>query len=269
MLRVGAIDREQRQAWQEERARRGLVPGAAEFGRLGLMVRLDDPSVLVKTLPADPLRTFLEFDDEALLGFVLPDRLTGQSMNVLSRLDRVTSTSEALVRYADDRTPSGRWRAFAALRREGGVEVGFGSPARRRFGQESHLAGRSAYMLFVVAHAIRMAVECQARLIERHHLDQLLPMEVDVALPGAERAILAGFASGWAIPEYDLGEVRECVETGPLVRLEVEEWPDEVGRADLIKSLAQRVCDSFGVREPRFLVNSGQPGAGQLLPTYA
>lgn len=267
MLTVITMD--QRKVWQDERERRGLVPGHSDFGRLGLMTRLDVPCALVTTLPADPLRPGLDFDDSGLGTFVLTQRFTGLTANCLSMLDRLSSTSASLVRYSDDRTPEGRWRSFVGLRRDGGVDVGIGSVARRTHGPDSALAGQSAYMLFVLVQAVRAAVETQTRLADRLKLDPSPPMEVDVALPGAEGAYLGGFADGWALPEHGLDEPRQCLEPDPLVRIEVDEWPDEDHQGELVHRLAQRICDSFGVREPRFLVNQGRPGAGRLLPAYA
>jgi hypothetical protein len=122
--------------------------------------------------------------------------------------------------------------------------VGIGSLARRTYGASSPLAGMTAYMLFVLTHAVRAAVETQTRLNERLKLNHPRPMEIDVALPGAEGAILSGFADGWAIPEYDLGQLSHCVETDPLVRPEVPEWPDEDHQGELVQRVAQRICDS-------------------------
>jgi hypothetical protein len=126
------IDRDQRRVWQEERKRRGLVPGQPHFARLGLMSRLDEVRVLVTTLPPDPLSPTLEIDDTALATFVLTQHFTGLTANSLSVLDRLSSTSSSLVRYSD-RSSAGAWLAFVALRRDGGGRRG------HRFARQAHV----------------------------------------------------------------------------------------------------------------------------------
>lgn len=260
---------EQRDRWQSAREARALVPGRDGFASAGLMGQLDEPVLFVTTLPGEPRRPLLAFDDDELINSVLPANSRGLMAPGLSMLHLVTSTSDALVRFANSGAYGSPWRGFIALRRDGGVELGFGSVVRRRFGQESTLAGVMAYRLFVLTHAIRLVVESQARLVARIGDDQLAPYEVNVALPGAGGALLDGFADGWRRAEHDFDLDATCLEENPLVRAEVEQWPMDVdGQEALIVNVARRVCDAFGVREPRFLARRG-PHEGRLSPEYA
>ena len=64
------IDRDQRRYWAEERDRRGRLSGEDEFARQGLMALLDDPRLLVTTLPVDPLCPVVDLRDDVLVGAV-------------------------------------------------------------------------------------------------------------------------------------------------------------------------------------------------------
>ncbi len=66
------IDRDQRRHWAEERERRGLVPGRAQFAGQGLMALLDEPRVLVTALPADPLHPAVDLRHDAMVADILP-----------------------------------------------------------------------------------------------------------------------------------------------------------------------------------------------------
>jgi hypothetical protein len=168
------------------------------------MAHLDQPLLLVTVLPSDPLAQPLDFDDEALAAVVLPQRFTGLTANAVSMLNGVTSASEALTRFAIG--GSGElWRAYVAIRREGAVEVGIGSTARYELRAPGRDVPGVAYRLFVLVHAVRVAVEAQARLLER--VDQTAgsafePFEIDVALPDAQGSLIGGLAEGWEDPQH-------------------------------------------------------------------
>jgi len=262
------IDRKQREYWQGERDRRGLVPGRPDFGRSGLMTRLGDPRLLVTILPSDPLRPAVEFDDFEFADVVLPQRFSGQTANGVSMLSYVASTSDSLIRFAKPGDQSARWWAFAALRSDGGVEVGMGSGARFDFGNDTPLPGVGAYRLSVLVHAVRVAIATQARLCAKLGSDDLSPFEMIVAIPDAKGTVMTAFAEGWGRPEHEF-EVPSCLEEDPMVRTEVEAWPIDPGdQEQLLFRVASRVCASFDIHEPRFLPRVGG-GYGPLSPQYA
>ncbi len=262
------IDRKQREYWQRERDRRGLAPGRPDFGRSGLMARLGEPRLLVTVLPSDPLRPAVEFDDFEFADLVLPQSFKGQTANGVSMLAYVASTSDSLVRYAKPGDQSASWRAFVALRCDGGVEVGMGSGARFEFGNDTPLSGVGAYRLFVLVHAVRVAIATQARLCTKLGSDDLSPFEIVVVVPGAKDTVLTAFAEGWGRPEHDF-EVPSCLEEDLMVRMEVETWPIDPGEQEqLLFRVASRICASFNIHEPRFLPRVGG-GYGPLSPQYA
>lgn len=262
------IDRDQRECWLRARDRRGLVAGRPDYGRAGLMARLDEPRLLVTTLPADPLRPSVGFDDHALVSSVLPQQFTGRTANGVSLLAYEASTSAELVRFASRSATGTPWRAFAGVRADGGVDVAMGSVVRTEYQKGTDLAGVAGYRLFMLVHAARVAIETQARLCGWLGSDDLSPFEMIVALPGAGDCVLDGLADGWERPEYAF-EVPQCLEQDPLIRIEVESWPeDSAGQETLLVTMADRICASFADRSPRYrpFVNGGP---GELSRDYA
>lgn len=262
------MDGEQRRKWQIERECRALVPDREGFASAGLMGHLNEPLLLVATLPCEPLRPFLSFEEPDLAVGILPEALTGLTAQAVSLLRHVTSTSGSLVRFANSGADGSPWTAFVALRRDGGMEVGFGSVVRRRLGQESMLAGVLTYRLFVIVHAIRMLVESQARLVAQVPEYGSEPFEVNIALPRTGGAVLSGFAEGWPMAEHQFEVECACLEQDVHVRMEITKWPSaDDDREALIGQLARRVCDAFGIREARFLARHGKY-EGRLAPGY-
>lgn len=199
---------------------------------------------------------------------VLPDRLSGLTANAVSALQYFTHGNEAAVRFAWFGNEDAKWRAFAALRQDGGIEAGMGSAARFKFKEGSPLEGRTACRLFVLVHAVRVVVESQARVLRQRGEDDVGPFELIVALPKVGGAVLAGFAEGWSAPEHDF-EVRTCLEPDLLLRHEVERWPlDSDDQENLLMGVASRLCRSFSLEVDCFLPCL-PAGPGRLSRGYA
>lgn len=232
------------------------------------MANLDEPRLLVTTLPADPLGSTLDFDDEALAGHVLAQAFTGRTANGVGNLPYVVTTSDSLVRHARGGQVGSRWRAFVGLRRNGGVDVGVGAVLCHGYREQSDLAGVSGYRLFILVHAARVAIETQGRLIERTGTEADSPVELIVAVPGAQGAVLCGLADGWEEPEHDFDPLR-CLEPDLLIRTEVETWPlAPAAREELLLKVSGRICEAFGDPAPRFLPRVASGAVGHLSPTY-
>lgn len=258
------IDRDQRTCWAEERERRGLVPGSGDFAGRGLTALLDDPRLLVTTLPADPLQPVVDLRGGDLVG-VLPQAFKGITANGVSALAYEARTADTVARYSRIGSENGRWRAFVAVRSDGGVDVAMGSVAGRTYPKDSPLADRLGFRLFVLVHAVRAAIVTQALVCDR--VTDLGPFELIVAVHMPEGAILNGFAPGWERAEYAF-EVTTALQAHPVIREEVEPWPvDAEGQHDLLVKVAGRICSAFDVAEPRFLPRLGQ-GFGELSEEY-
>lgn len=260
----------QHEHWERERERRALIPGKPGFARGGLMMQLDQPVILVTVLTSEPLAWPLNFDDDRLVQVVLPQRFSGLTANGVSMLSGVTSTSEALIRVAPGGSGQG-WRAYVAIRRGGGVEVGIGSTARYELRSAEGGTRAVAYRLFVLVHATRVAIEAQARLLDQ--VDQTVaasfePFEIEVAIPDAKGSLLGGVAEGWEQPQHAF-EPFSCIEDHVLVRAQVDSWPRTPGdQEQLIRLVADRICNAFGALQPLYVARQGRT-AGLLSPDYA
>jgi len=238
------------------------------------MTRLDQPGVVVTVLPTDPLRPALSFADAALAANILPERTSGYTANVVNPIGEVTSTSEALVRYSTN--ANGTWRAFAAIKRDGGTQIGFDAHSARHERQAPDGTPRPpVYYLFVLVHAARIAIDAQAKLAEwmpraGFEPDEFAPYELVVTIPGAGGGILGGFPPGWREPSRSFDDdLCRCFEQDPVLRLEVENWPlDQGTRQHLLEAVADRIGDAFGDRRQCHLAREG-PAAGTTPVDYA
>lgn len=250
-------DRTQRQAWQNERAALGLVPGAPEFGRRGVMRRLDGQSVQVVLLPPDPSISAVGFDPD--LAAVLPDRFAGQITDVVNGLGHQTVRSSHLLRTAHSNGDNGS-RAVLALARHGGVTVGLSE----RTGRYPLQAGSVvAQRLWGIAGAVRLALHAQelvlAHLAERGRWAPAGPWQISVALPGARGSVLGALASGWEEPDHAF-EPNVCVEDDPFVALELADSPrGRDDRRQVLSRVLARVVNAFGTTTPLYLAPGAAP----------
>lgn len=256
----------QQRIWDAERVRRRLTRGHERFAATGLMTELDEPRLLVTVIPSDPLAPLIDFDDNVFQ--VVPQSFTGRTANGVAFLGASAVTDDALVRVATG--GNGGWRAYAAIRRVGAVEVGMGSTTRYEF--ENGGEARFAFRLYYIIHAIRVVVESQARLFSNQTLSEHSrgPFELIVALPKTAGAVLGGLAEGWEEPGQMGWDIPESVTEDVLIRTQFDTWPasQEEQEAAIVR-VGDRVCNAFGSLQRLFAPPNGRPRAGILSPDYA
>jgi hypothetical protein len=254
---------DQQTAWQAEREKRGL--GAeGKLAPAGLMTYLDEPLLLVTVIPSDPLATPADFDADLLE--VLPQRFAGQAAQSVGLLGETVVTTSALARTARG---TKRWRAYAAIRRCGAIEVGIGSHARyqTRDSDTEHFA----YKLCVVIHAIRVVVESQARLNAKQMAEsnRLGPFELIVAITKTMGSVLGCRAPGWQDP-YWFDDEPTCTSADVRIRMQLEDWPAIPEEQELVLVKAgDRVCNAFGRIERLYVPPAGHPDHGVVNKQYA
>lgn len=266
------IDPEQQERWLRARARRYLDPADPQFGRAGLLGRLDGAGIGVFVLPADDLAQPVDFEDELLAR--MPERFTGVTANGVGSLSVVTSTSEALVRYAPGFGDEG-WRGFVAVERCGAVVCGVGATSRYSLpGGLGAAEVPSVLHLFMLAHLVRVAVHLQSSTIDWAQKQSPVvpiegPFEVIVAIPESAGMLLGGLNAGWEEPQYSMLPPPRALESNIMVRMQLEEWPkDEVEVETMAISVLDRACEAFGDRDQRYLSNQG-PTRGTMDKNYA
>jgi len=90
----------------------------------------------------------------------------GQTTHGVGSLDQVTTSSDALIRFAPGSDDEG-WRGFVAVTRSGGVECGVGATSRYVIqGGISSASGSPVLRLYVLAHLVRVALELQFKVID-------------------------------------------------------------------------------------------------------
>ena len=250
-------DFEQQERWLRARARRSLDPMAPRFGRSGLLGMLNGAGVGVVVLPADDLAQPIEFEDELVSR--IPERFGGYTANGVASLDRVTTTSDALIRFAPGSEGEG-WRGFVAVTRSGGVECGVGTTSRYVIQEGiSSASGSPVLRLYVLAHLVRVAVELQFKVIDWAQeysggTPIAGPFEVIVVVPDAEEMVLGSLNQGWEEPEQALMPPPRAIETNVTVRVQVDDWPKtEEGIEALMFRTLDRACEAFGDRNQRYL----------------
>jgi hypothetical protein len=211
----------------------------------------------VVVLPADDLAQPIEFKDELVSR--IPERFAGQTANGVASLDQVTTTSDALIRFAPGSEGEG-WRGFVAVSRSGGVECGVGATSRYVIQSGiSSASGSPVLRLYVLAHLVRVAVELQFKVIEwagKYTTDTPIagPFEIIVAVPDAKGTVLGGLNQGWEQPDDALlMPPPRAMETNVMVRVQVDDWPktDEGIEALMFRTL-DRACEAFGDRDQRY-----------------
>lgn len=247
----------QQQRWADERRRRGLEPGCDNFLRAGRATLLDDALAIGAVIPADPLATPLDFD--VTTQDLMRSRFTGHTSGGVSLLSEVVVTNDAVLRAAH--LAEAGTRAYLAVTRSGGAEVGFGAASVRYVDN-----GAVRFRLAVLAHAARVLVETQSSIIQS--LSIAGPFEVLVAVAGTENGCLSGVAAGWEEP-MRLYPVPICRDSNLLVRLQVDQWPKEApGQLELVEQLADRICNAFGILQRVYAPYSNE-GPGHMDESYA
>lgn len=236
-----------RERWRREKhALRLRDVNADGFGAGGLGERLDDPSVRLVVLPADPEDARVEFDDDLLewWGQDWIDPASGEKTS----WGRTTLTAAAMIRYTE--SGEGSWSRYLALRRDGGIDLGMGTDSARGVSEQRHF-----WLVTIVGRiwsAMSVYRECLARLSPPG------PWEVTLALVNTADAHLSGVAEGWSDPLQGGYGLKPNREAGLLHSRLVPEWPDELGCQGLAFGLGTVIDNGWGVVQRRFIARTGQ-----------
>jgi len=237
-----AVELEQRQVWTRERARLGIADDALDVSKHPALALLDPPRIGVVVLPPDPHAVPLDFDD--VHGSV-PPQFTGRTVQFVSRLDTKLLTGQHALRAANEGKD-----AVAGVARHGGAVAGIGGAG---VSEPDGDGGRRIYRLFALTAAVRIALETQATVLERHPDAGLPegPWELTVVAPGASGALLGGYAPEWLSVD-ELDRPPRCIASSPVVRVEIDGFPpsDKIDR--LLTQVMSRVVNLFGTAEPLY-----------------
>ncbi len=157
-----------------------------------------------------------------------------------------SSTAAARYEPVGDRL----WSRYAAVRHDGGLDVGLGADCGRR------REGGSVVSLLPTVGRIWSYLALYQQVHER--IGCAGPWEVSLGITSTADAVLAGFAEGWQEPDSGWkDEISVCSEPNLLFRREVDDmtsdWPER-----LAYSLGGQLEDAFGSGLRRFRARTGQ-----------
>jgi hypothetical protein len=254
MTRVRASTRE---AWRELRALEGLLDAQSDtFGGLGLARMVESPAARLLVLPSDPESRSIALDDSfwAWWDAAHPDPASSDT-----RKWGRTTRPYSLGALQCDGSPQGKWWQYAALRRDGSLDITLGPDVAFEKGDPPVRVVRLTQLVARLWAGLALYSEAVTRLTLPG------PFELSFALLRTRAGVLAGLGREWAEPDSIRGPIGECFEPNVYVRRELPSWPVDLELRTLAFSIGGCVEDAWGIRRRRFLFREG-PQAGQFDP---
>lgn len=245
---LDALDRQRRRWRRARRPLRLLDPTDDQFAIGGLGSRVEDLTVRLAILPADPCAYRADFDD-SFWNTLMTHNGTGAS-RPFSGATSKCPTSTAAVRFSS--SPGRGWREFLALDHAGALDVGCGRvtgfrPERGATGDQGMVG-----QFFLLPIFDRVRVGCGVFSAFARLLKLSPPYELSLALRGTGGTCLGRFAQGWQEPQHAFPEeLSICHEPNILIRREIfsdsDGWPESIS-----ESLAVQVENAFESALERF-----------------
>lgn len=223
------------------------------FARLGLSA-MKDLSVRFLIMPSDPDDLQIRYDDDFWKRWESPPTDPFADSITAFGSERRPVADAAVVYEPDYRSgdEARGWRQFASLSRAGEFEFGLTT-----IGATSSHEQQFFFLMNIVGR-IWVAASRYAGVVDKFDLQG--PFEASLALVDTAGSILSNFATEWRDPIRDryFGEYPICLENHLLFRREISQWPDAESCEELVFEFAERMLNSWGIKEPRFLARSGQ-----------
>ncbi len=242
----------QRGRWQRARERRGMASVLDKsFARLGLSVPLQDLSVRFLIMPSDPDNFQVRFTNDFWEWWQSPPTDPfGDSITSFGSHHK--PAADAAVTCESDLRSSDVWREYISLSRAGEFEFGLTTAGARSD------SDRRFFFLTNIVGRIWVAVARYALAVQKFSL--VGPFEASLAMVDTAGSTLCNFATGWRDPLRGnwFGDYPTCTEEHLLFRREVRKWPDAEDCKELSLEFAERIVNSWGIKQPTFLAHSGE-----------
>jgi hypothetical protein len=252
-----AVDR-QRRLWLQARAPLRLVdPDADDFSTGGLASRVNEPTVRLLLLPADPDAWLIDFDAAFWAWWTQDgeDPITGEPTQWgYQSLPTDSAGLQAVI------VDQGRLTRYLAVHRKGALEFELGDHGAHTYQTAGMKTALRVFRLMTIVGRVSAALRLWTDIRTRLGLNG--PAELSLALRDTHAAALGNVAQGWQDPGPE-GIGRQCPAKHLFLRRDVWDWPDEVRQLDLAFSIGGWIEDAWGYPERRFLARSG-PSAGQF-----
>jgi hypothetical protein len=265
---VSNIDDAMRERWEAYRAKLRMTDNhldSPDFADGGLSLHVQDPTVRILVLPADPDWPNLSFTDD-VAALISPQILT-PSGSELASFTRDVATSTALLKVvATAEVGEKPWASYAGIHHNGAVEMEMGGEgAYSRIDPErDHRA-----TWFYLAPIIRWtwtALDVRRRLVDIGTRVSNGPVEVTVALRDLAGAALASLGEGWQEPYDTMGRrIPQATEPNALLRYELDDVTDVNAIKAAALEIGDRIDNCFGIHQHRHLNTIGDQ-VGQFTP---
>ncbi len=247
-----AVIEVQRGRWQRARERRGMESVLDQsFAKLGLPVSMEDLSVRFLIMPSDPDNLQIRFTNDFWEWWQNPPTVPfGDSITSFGSYHR--PGADAAITCESDYRTSDFWREYISLSRAGEFEFGLTTS-----GADS-VRERRCFFLTNIVGRMWVAVSRYALVVQKFSLAG--PFEASLAMVDTAGSTLCNFATGWRDPlrENWFGDYPTCTEEHLLFRREVRKWPDTEDCKELSLEFAERIVNSWGIKQSRFLAYSGK-----------
>jgi len=238
-----------RSRWRRQREGIRLLDVQQDaFAAGGLGVYTPDLAVRLVVLPGDPENEWIDFNDQFWEWW--KGQQKGPFDGIPSRWDRSRSMASAAVRYRPLSDDSSKWRAYLALYRHGGLDVGLGHDGARQLDENTRI-----FVLLAIVGSVWTALHLYTEAVARFKING--PWECSAALLRTKGAKLGGFGTGWAQYNDPDANPLPCLEPNLWWRREMDKWPQPAGIRDLAYSIGSWIEDSWGMRCRRFLALTG------------
>ena len=247
----------QRGRWQRARERRGMASVLDKsFARLGSSVPAQDLSVRFLIMPSDPDSLQVRFTNDFWEWWQNPPTDPfGDSITSFGSYHR--PGADAAITWESDSRASDVWREYISLSRAGEFEFGLTTSGANSVGERRYFFLTNIVGTNIVG---RIWVALSRYALFAQKFSPAGPFEASLAMVDTAGSILCNFATGWRDPlrGNSFDDYPTCTEEHLLFRREVRKWPEAEDCKELSLEFAERIVNSWGIKEPRFLAHSGE-----------
>lgn len=242
-----------------ERWRRSLCAEALDhadredFMLGGLGARVQEPTVRLMLLPPDPHAEIPGLFD-SIWDWIGMRRTIRLGNGEVPLGDNVVPTAHAAALVRDGGEDRG-WRNYAAVHRNGAVEVGLGDRGGANRSTQNGDGARFFWLIPIVAYTWAM-VELARDLLDDASLDG--PFLLAAALKDTQDALLDHRGNGWAPAHLPWNNLGRCSDKHLLWHIEFDHLPaDPSASQALAFQVGDRVENAWGCRQRIYLDRQG------------
>ena len=244
----------QRSRWRRVRSLLHLVDLEDErFATGGLGQRVPGLTARLLILPSDPQASIVSFDTEFWNWWASERQTPFGKQEWFGHHSKPTADGAALFDEHHSGKDRNLWDQYLALTRSASIDAGFSRQVGRFYED-----GNQFYLINLVGRVWSLAHR-YSEVVQRFELPG--PFEVTLALRQTVGTYLINVGEGWRShlpgPSTWADELVTCVSSNLIHSIEFDEWPVDSFFADLVFPFGERIEDSWGMRDRRFIAREG------------